>query len=162
MGDFDDFACASDPFSAMAYYRDQSQDGQSATARILITTTGSSQAQTLEEEMGSRFPQCRRGRPYPHTQALQASQFNPYNRRGPPPSRISSNRSTGKAFTRTVFVLDHGEDSIPRGPTRQFMYEEGRVVDFLELNTAMTNKAVYETIENVFVACHIGSVLEWL
>ena len=130
--------------------RSQLSIGESATARFLTTTTGSSQAQTLEEEMGSRFPQCRRGRPYPHTQALQASRFNPYNRRGPPPSRITSNRSTGKAFTRTVFVLDHGEDSIPRGPTRQFMYEEGRVVDFLELNTAMTNKAVYETIENVF------------
>ena len=82
--------------------RSQLSIGESATARILTTTTGSSQAQTLEEEMGSRFPQCRRGRPYPHTQALQASRFNPYNRRGPPPSRISSNQSTGKAFTSLV------------------------------------------------------------
>lgn len=163
------FVCSAS-LSVMAYYHDQSHGGrpiarsipelvqhrsvgrsigESATERIPTTTTGSSQAQMLEEEMGNRFPQCRRGRPYSHTQALQALRFNPYNRRVPPP-RTSSNRSTGKAFTHTMFVLDHGEDTIPRGPTRQFMYGEGRVVDFLELNTATTDKAMYEAIDNVF------------
>ena len=32
------------------------------------------------------------------------------------------------------------------------MYEEGRVVDFVELNTAMTEDAVYTAIENVFTS----------
>ena len=30
------------------------------------------------------------------------------------------------------------------------MYGEGRVVDFVELNTAMTDDAVYTAIENIF------------
>ena len=50
----------------------------------------------------------------------------------------------------TVFLLNHEEDSIPRGPVRQLMYEEGKVVDFVELNTAMTADVVYTAIENVF------------
>ena len=31
------------------------------------------------------------------------------------------------------------------------MYKERLFVDFLELNTAMTDKAVYEAINNVFI-----------
>lgn len=53
---------------------------------------------------------------------------------------------------RTVFLLDHKEDTIPRGPARQLMYEEGRVVDLVELNTVMTEDAVYTAIENVFTS----------
>ena len=117
--------------------------------------SNSLQSSTLEEEMGSRFPQCR-GRSQHSQGDRAAARYNPYmfyGRRGSRPPRPNTNRSpAGKAFTRTIFLLDHEEDTIPRGPARQLMYEEGRVVDFVELNTAMTEDAVYTAIENVFTS----------
>ena len=102
----------------------------------------------LEEEMGSRFPQCRRSQ-QPITAGRAAAcntrmRYAPYNR-GPKPRPTA-----GRGFTRTVFLLNHDEDVIPRGPARQAMYEEGRVVDFVELHTSMSEDAVCKTLEDVF------------
>ena len=82
---------------------------------------------TLEEEMGSRFPQCRRSQ-QPITAGRAAAcntrmRYAPYNREPKP------RPTAGRGFTRTVFLLNHDEDVIPRGPAGQAMYEEGRVVD---------------------------------
>ena len=48
------------------------------------------------------------------------------------------------------FLLNHDEDVIPRGPARQAMYEEGCVVDFVELHTSVSEDAVCKTLEDVF------------
>ena len=160
----------------MAYYRDQR--GQPRSVRELVQRVGRSigatgnrarlptdrpqesqyrsnslQASSLEEEMGSCFPQCR-GRSQQSSQADRtAARYTPYGRRGSKTFRLNPSRTpSGRAFTRTIFLLDHEEDSIPRGPDRQLMYEEGRVVDFVELNTAMTDDAVYTAIESVFTS----------
>ena len=149
----------------MAYYRDQR--GQPRSVRELVQRVGRSigatariptaldrtpqaptQSSTLEEEMGSRFPQCR-GR----SSQLQ-HRYSPYvpvyGRRASRPNPASSRSPAGKTFIRTIYLLDYEEDSIPRGSARQLMYEEGRVVDFVEFNTAMTPDAVYTAIENIF------------
>ena len=163
----------------MAYYRDQR--GQPRSVRELVQRVGRSigatgnqsriptansfnrlqenpctsnslRASTLEEEMGSRFPQCRGRSQYTGRSSQGDRRYNPYTytRR----TRASTTPRTpahgGKAFTCTVFLLDQDEDTIPRGHPRQLMYEEGRVVDFVELNTAMTDDAVYTAIENIF------------
>ena len=163
--------------STMAYYCNQ--NGQPRSVRELVQRVGrsigptasnhrvpttrpqainSTQAQglrstTLEEEMGSRFPQCRRSQRSFVTADLAAVRSSsctrhvPYNRG---PKSRSSRVPSGRGFTRTVFLLDNDESTIPRGTARQIMYEQGRVVDFVELHTSMSEDTVRRTLEDVF------------
>ena len=161
----------------MAYYRDQ--EGHPRSVRELVRRVGRStalgstlrsplpttsrtlsgtsspQSASLEEEMGVRFTQCRSrlsslendtDRPGP-SRSTGRTCFQPYNRTG---QRSTTSATAGRTFSRTIFLLHHDECTIPRGPQRQLMYEEGRVVDFVELQTTWNEDIIYRAIEDIF------------
>ena len=114
------------------------------------------QCGSVQEEMGTRFQQCRGTATSALTRPIARRRFMPYSRQrsSVPRTRAMPLNVQGRTFTRTVFLLHQQESLIPRGLQRQNMYDEGRVVDFVELNTSWCSDTIHACIEDLF-----GSVL---
>ena len=136
----------------------------------LSVTTNQSATPTcsnVEEEMGCRFRR-RRCRPVPMAdvearscrdrvvsetamRSRSSTRYTPYSIGHYRNSNSKLHAGpTGRSFTRTIFLLHPHEDVIPRGTQRQIMYEEGRVVDFVELHTSWNENRIRNTISDVF------------
>ena len=66
----------------------------------------------------------------------------------PSPSRLRS--ESPRLFLRNVFLIDAGENKVPRGPFRQDLYDKGCVVDFFEFNSSWSEERVVEELERAF------------
>ena len=104
--------------------------------------TAASVHASVQEEMGSRFAQCGPG----STRSLRRLRVTPYSQH----PRTRATKVVGRSFTRTIFLLNQQDFLLPRGYERQNMYEEGRVVDFVELHTSWSDDRVRRAIEEVF------------
>ena len=107
------------------------------------------QCNSVQEEMSARFRQCSSdGTESCSTSVARRSRFPAA--RYSPYTRAAQQRAPAKSFTRTIFLLQHDEYFIPRGLQRQNMYEQGRVVDFVEMSPSWSEEQVRMTINDVF------------
>lgn len=51
---------------------------------------------------------------------------------------------------RNVFLIDAGENKVPRGPFRQDLYDNKCVIDFFEFSTSWSEERVVEELERAF------------
>lgn len=88
-----------------------------------------------------------------------STRYTPYNyqpRRGYGPSRSSRplpfrpRCESPKLFMRNVFLIDAGENKVPRGPFRQDLYDNKCVIDFFEFSTSWSEERVVEELERAF------------
>ena len=91
----------------------------------------------VNEELASRFPATYTRPRRPLSIRSQQSRSIP--------------QKTGKVFTRNIFLIpDPKTTSVPRGVSRQRLYEKGLVMNFIEFHTSWDEKKMTNVIEKAF------------
>ena len=112
------------------------------------------QQQTVEGELRTRFPSMFR----PESAMPQdpergrgcRARYTPYSYPAPRRSRPLPRCESPKLFMRNVFLIDAGESKVPRSPCRQYLHDNGCVVDFFEFNSSWSEEKVVEELEHAF------------
>lgn len=100
---------------------------------------------SVSEELEARFPSTFR-RSFPQDRHISHSRLT---RR--PSARQREPEKGGKPFVRNVFLIpDPSNNYVPKGVDRQRLYEDGYVVNFLELNTAWDEERVASVLSKAF------------